>query len=148
MPVTVEVPASTLRCLRVRHEPSEVSWVRRALRDDLLRDPRTEPVADDVAVVTSELVGNAVRHGAPLDGGLLVRWRIGDEGVVVEVVDGGGPAAPSEQRVEARDPDPLATCGRGLRIVEELSRRWGTSLDVEGRRTVWAVVAGAAPAVA
>jgi len=149
VPVTVEVPASTLRCLRVRHEPSEVASVRRAMRDDLLHDPRLAPVADDVAVVTSELVGNAVRHGAPLDGGLLVRWRVGGEGVVVEVVDGGGPSAPGEQpQVEARDADPLDTCGRGLRIVEELSRRWGTSLDADGRRTVWAVVAGAVPAVA
>ncbi|WP_194907372.1 ATP-binding protein [Quadrisphaera sp. INWT6] len=149
MPVTVEVPASTLRCLRVRHEPAEVSAVRRALREDLRRDPRAETVADDVAVVTSELVGNAVRHGAPLDGGLLVRWGVGDEGVVVEVVDGGGPSGPGErQPVEAHDADPLATCGRGLRIVEELSRRWGTSLDADGRRTVWAVVDGAVPAVA
>lgn len=149
MPVTIEVPASTLRCLRVRHEPSEVSAVRRALRDDLRRDSRAEPLADDVAVITSELVGNAVRHGAPLDGGLLVRWRVGDEGVVVEVVDGGAPSGPDQrQRVEAHDADPLATSGRGLRIVEQLSRRWGSSVDADGRRTVWAVVDGAVPAVA
>ncbi|MGQ7295842.1 ATP-binding protein [Quadrisphaera sp. KR29] len=138
MPVSIEVPASTVRCVRVRHEPQEVSSVRRVLHDELVHDPRTSSAADDVAVVTSELVGNAVRHGTPLDGGLLVRWRITGDEVAVEVVDGGGDDPPRE--LAARDADPLATCGRGLRIVEEIARRWGTSLDAEGRRTVWALV--------
>ncbi len=140
MPVTIEVPASTLRCLRVRHEPAEVSVVRRTMHGELLANPLTTAVADDVAVVTSELVGNAVRHGSPLDGGLLVRWRVRGDEVTVEVVDGGG--GPEHHReVVARDADPLDTSGRGLRIVDTLARRWGTSLDTEGRRTVWAVLA-------
>lgn len=139
MPVSIEVPASTVRCVRVRHEPQEVSSVRRALHDDLLRDPRTSQVADDVAVVTSELVGNAVRHGTPLDGGLLVRWRLTGEAVAVEVVDGGGGDGPPRE-LAAHDADPLDTCGRGLSIVEELARRWGTSVDTAGHRTVWALV--------
>lgn len=149
MPVTIEVPASTLRCLRVQHEPAEVAVVRRALLADLERDPRASLVADDAAVVTSELVGNAVRHGAPLEGGLLVRWRVGEEVVAIEVVDGGGGSGPSPRRtLEALDADPMATSGRGLRIVEQLARRWGTSVDAEGRRTVWAVLDTPAPAVA
>jgi serine/threonine-protein kinase RsbW len=139
VPVSIEVPASTVRCVRVRHEPQEVSSVRRALHDDLLRDPRTSPVADDVAVVTSELVGNAVRHGTPLEGGLLVRWRLTSEAVAVEVVDGGGGDGPPRE-LAAHDADPLDTCGRGLYIVEELARRWGTSVDTAGHRTVWALV--------
>lgn len=149
MPVTIEVPASTVRCVRVRHEPQEVSSVRRALHEDLLADPRTSSVADDVAVVTSELVGNAVRHGQPLDGGLLVRWRVTGDEVAVEVVDGGGGSGPPRE-VAARDADPMATCGRGLRIVEQIARRWGTSVDTSGHRTVWALVpfVPAAPAVA
>ncbi|WP_180357606.1 ATP-binding protein [Streptomyces sp. NP160] len=144
------MPASTVRCVRVRHEPQEVSSVRRALHDDLLRDPRTSPVADDVAVVTSELVGNAVRHGSPLDGGLIVRWRLSGDEVAVEVVDGGGGDGPPRE-VAAHDADPMDTCGRGLHIVEEISRRWGTSVDTAGRRTVWALVPfapGSRPAAA
>nr|WP_281270545.1 ATP-binding protein [Quadrisphaera granulorum] len=133
------MPFSAVRCVRVLHEPREVSSVRRALHEDLLRDPRAAQVADDVAVVTSELVGNAVRHGSPLDGGLIVRWRITDDEVSVEVVDGGTGGAPGHD-VAAYDADPLATSGRGLHIVQTLTRRWGSSLDAEGRRTVWAFV--------
>ncbi|TXR51594.1 ATP-binding protein [Quadrisphaera setariae] len=146
VPVSIEVPACTVRCVRVRHEPAEVSSVRRALHDDLLRDPRTSLVADDVAVVTSELVGNAVRHGSPLDGGLLVRWRVTGDEVAVEVVDGGGGDGPPRE-LSAHDADPMDVCGRGLYIVEEIARRWGTTVDTAGHRTVWALVPFAASAV-
>jgi len=39
-------------------------------------------------------------------------------------------------------PTPGATGGRGLRIVEKLSTRWGTSSDADGT-TVWAEVPAA-----
>ena len=40
---------------------------------------------------------------------------------------------------ELGEPTQAATGGRGLRIVEKLSRRWGTSTGEEGT-TVWAEV--------
>ena len=54
--------------------------------------------------------------------------------VQVSVSDGGGQTVP-----ELGEPTQAATGGRGLRIVEKLSRRWGTSTGDEGT-TVWAEV--------
>ena len=128
MPVSIEVPASTVRCVRVRHEPQEVSSVRRALHDDLLRDPRTSQVADDVAVVTSELVGNAVRH-AGTDVVLTVRC---DDHLVVTVHDGADPIAAEVPDTAA----PGAASGRGLQIVSVISDEWGVVPDDQGK-SVW-----------
>jgi hypothetical protein len=52
----------------------------------------------------------------------------------VSVSDGGGPTRP-----ELGEPAQGATGGRGLRIVEKLSSRWGTSTGEDGI-TVWAEV--------
>ena len=88
-------------------------------------------VAEDVELVVSELVTNAVVASTGEDG----RPRYADEGgglpivhlrlrsdqlrLVVEVWD------PSPQAPEARQPEPDAENGRGLVLVEALSRRWG-----------------------
>lgn len=87
---------------------------------------------DDALLVVSELVGNAVRHGAahvlltvqraaPAQGGLLT----------LGVQDGSAvlPQAPQD-RTDAES-------GRGLRIVDVLSRRWGVAELGPGKR-VWA----------
>ena len=72
--------------------------------------------ADDVCLLTSELVTNALRHGAgPLD---LTVTRIGDR-LRVAVADQGD-ALP-----EPRTAAPDAPGGRGLAIVAALSLRWG-----------------------
>jgi hypothetical protein len=63
-----------------------------------------------------------------------VAWRIGPGSVQVSVSDGGGPTVP-----ELGEPTQGATGGRGLRIVQKLSSRWGTSTGEEGT-TVWAEV--------
>ena len=130
------------------HEAMAVPHARRALVRDLSTepvDPAVAAVVDAVAVVVSELLGNAVRHAAPLgEGDLILRWSVGPEAVRVEVVDGGGGA------LAPRDAKTTATTGRGLRIVEALSCDWGSDTDASGRRTVWAAIAteeqhGAAP---
>lgn len=127
------------------HEPAAVPAARRVLTGQLERDAALLPVVDEIAVVVSELLANAVRHGRPIGrGDLLLRWRVEADGVEVSVVDGGG----GDVRVPSPDPD--ATSGRGMHIVTALSRAWGTSEDASGRRTVWATVpvpqrAGASP---
>jgi len=55
-------------------------------------------------------------------------------GARIVVCDGGGPTVP-----ELGEPTQGATGGRGLRIVEKLSSRWGTSTGEDGT-TVWAEV--------
>ena len=91
--------------------------------------PRT---LEEVLLVISELVTNAVRHGpdrGPIH--LLVRR----DGVVrIEVQDRGrGFDAPG---TAALDPD-LSIGGYGLEIVRRLSTDWGITLR-QGRTLVWA----------
>ncbi len=81
--------------------------------------------ADDIALLTSELVTNAVRHAAtPAE--MLV--QVSDRTVRVEVHDAtSGPVQP-------RQPD--TNGGRGLRLVELLSDRWGVDARPPGK-SVW-----------
>lgn len=85
-------------------------------------------VSDDVALVTGELVANAVVH-AHSESDLRVR-RSGAV-VRVEVTDF-GPGMPEPQA-----PDLTAPNGRGLLIVSALSQAWGIDPD-RGCKTVWA----------
>jgi anti-sigma regulatory factor (Ser/Thr protein kinase) len=91
----------------------------------------------DAAAVAAELVGNAVRHAAPLPGGVVrVVWRtVAGGGVEIRVTDGGAAAAPQICQVT---PDSIS--GRGLTIVEALATRWGVENDGAGGQCVWAEV--------
>jgi len=85
---------------------------------------------DDVKIVASELVNNAVVHGA---GRITLRTQLQDGVVRVEVVDEGTGNTPAIRE----SAEPTEPGGQGLRIVESLSRRWGT---FEGTTHVWADV--------
>jgi anti-sigma regulatory factor (Ser/Thr protein kinase) len=119
--------------VRVAPTPASVGVVRSVLRRDLAVLP--ESAREDVALVASELLGNAMRHGSALaDGRLAVAWGVGEMGVEISVTDGGGPTLP-----RASEPAPTDIGGRGLSIVASVAARWG----VERRgfeTTVWAVV--------
>ena len=122
--------------LRVRHEPAAVSAARRQVRSQLADETLPEPLLDDVEVVLSELMGNAVRHARPIAGGvLLVGWRIADDELTIRVTDGG-----SAKRIEPRDSSPMSDSGRGLHIVERLATAWGVTDHAGSLRTVWAVL--------
>lgn len=122
--------------LRVRHEAAAVSAARRRVRRELADEPLPEPLLDDVEVVLSELMGNAVRHARPIAGGvLLVGWRMADDELTIRVTDGG-----SGQRIEPREASPLSDSGRGLHIVERLVTAWGVTDHAGSLRTVWAVL--------
>ena len=125
------------RAVAVAHRPGAVPAARRALSSDIA--VRVDPdLAHEVSVVASELLGNAVRHARPDETGrVLLRWQVRGEVVDVEVTDGGSSAEVRPQR-----PAPLATSGRGLRIVRALAHEWGVVEDEEGRRTVWAALGG------
>ncbi len=114
---------------------SSVGVARRRLMSDLIEADVYDSAVCDVALVISELFSNALRHAAPLpEAKIRVAWRIGQACVLVAVSDGGGPTVP-----ELGEPAQGATGGRGLRIVEKLSIRWGTSTGEDGT-TVWAEV--------
>ncbi len=119
--------------VRVAPTPASVGYVRAVLRDDLAVLP--EPVREEVALVASELVGNAVLHARALDDGqLVIDWGVGEYGVEIAVTDGGGSTQPV-----ATEPAPTEISGRGLSIVATLAARWGVEQHGSGR-TVWAIV--------
>lgn len=116
----------------VRHEPTSVGVVRQHLAADLANNGVREDRAEDVTLVASELVGNAVRH-AELSPScdLGISWTITPLDVLVSVAD----ASDREPRLRAVGAD--APSGRGLAIVDQLSSTWGVEQLDTGKR-VWA----------
>jgi anti-sigma regulatory factor (Ser/Thr protein kinase) len=90
----------------------------------------------DAKLVATELVNNAV---VPGEGRITLRAELREDAVRVEVIDEGSGNAP-QIRAEAEGD---GSGGRGLRIVDALSVRWGT---FEGTTHVWADVGLAPPA--
>lgn len=122
--------------LRLPHAPEAVGAARRRVRAELAGVGVSDDVLDDVEVVVSELLGNAVRYARPIAGGvLLVGWRFEGDEVQVRVTDGG-----SGRKVELRETSAMADSGRGLHIVERLTAAWGVTEHVGGLRTVWAAI--------
>jgi two-component sensor histidine kinase len=129
----MEVTAASV--LLLPFAAASVGVARRRLVSDLLDAGVYDSGVCDVSLVISELFSNALRHAGPLPGAQVrVTWQIEASSVQVAVSDGGGPTRP-----ELGHPTQAATGGRGLRIVEKLSRRWGASIGEDGT-TVWAEV--------
>jgi anti-sigma regulatory factor (Ser/Thr protein kinase) len=122
--------------LRLQHSAAAVATARRQIRHELESVGIVESVLDDLEVVVSELLGNSVRHAAPIAGNvLLLTWRIAADEVTVRVTDGGG-----GRGVSPRHAGPMSDSGRGLQIVERLARVWGVSEHAGGLRSVWAAL--------
>ena len=116
----------------VRHEPASASAVRREIALDLDLHGVDPDRIDEVALVASELIGNAVRHcDATERNELDVSWTVGTQDVVVSVED------PSETLPVLRHAPPDAPSGRGLTIVQALTSEWGVEPTQRGKR-VWA----------
>ncbi len=84
---------------------------------------------DDLLLATSELVSNAVAHGAPPVELLLDTDPLGVRITVVSTHTSGQPSPREATREDSH--------GRGLAMVARLSRDWGWRVD-EGRMHVWA----------
>jgi anti-sigma regulatory factor (Ser/Thr protein kinase) len=82
---------------------------------------------EDVEMVTSELVSNAITHaGAPSFG--LELMRLEASGAVAVVVTDPCPRPPVKREPSADDGH-----GRGLHVVEGLSARWGWTAQDPGK---------------
>jgi anti-sigma regulatory factor (Ser/Thr protein kinase) len=103
---------------------------------NVLAETGLSALAEDAALITSELVSNAVAASAVLDGRPPVSLRVsaGDGGVVIEVWD----YSPADVKTFTADSD--SETGRGLVIVEALSKAWGQSRRGVNRKCVWAVL--------
>ena len=82
------------------------------------------PAADDAITALNEMVTNAVQHSrSGLSGGSIeVRLTVTDASVLAEVLDAGPLGIPA-----AVSHDTFAERGRGLVLVEALTRAWGSA---------------------
>jgi anti-sigma regulatory factor (Ser/Thr protein kinase) len=115
------------------------AWIANTLRGLLPVGPRTDELLQDVLIVVSELVTNAVRHGRPDVAGPRLRLLAGESAVRVEVRNRGRAFALPTERAALLDES-----GRGLEVVRHLARAVG--VDDEGATvSVWAVLETAVP---
>jgi anti-sigma regulatory factor (Ser/Thr protein kinase) len=106
-----------------------------------LRRWDTPHSSQDIAVVVSELLTNALRHALPGAGdtwprrpvrlGLLQHGRW----LLCAVAD------PGKTIPRPRTPGPLAEEGRGLQMVYALSDQWGYTAPSDEGKIVWAMFA-------
>ena len=91
-------------------------------------------VCDRAALVASELVMNAVMHGSePI--GFCVELQ--HDVVAIAVTD----ADERQEPFEPLEPSFDGTQGRGLTIVESVTRRWGFTQHPDDGKTVWGEIA-------
>jgi anti-sigma regulatory factor (Ser/Thr protein kinase) len=110
-------------------DPGAVRDARAAVRERL-RDWDLDSLADLTALLVSELVTNALRHATGPIGVCLVRPAGLGDVLLVEVSD----PLPDPPRERAARPEDES--GRGLQLVANSSRRWGTRPGEAGK-TVW-----------
>jgi anti-sigma regulatory factor (Ser/Thr protein kinase) len=114
--------------LQLPHTTESVRRARRTIAAFL--DPAEVPgtVVDDLLLLVSELVTNAVVHaGSPA----VVRLDADIKRIKVAVADRDADKAPS-----VVEPDPLSSSGRGVLLVDRLAARWGVEPQCEGK-VVW-----------
>ncbi|MGW1068119.1 ATP-binding protein [Streptomyces aureus] len=87
-----------------------------------------DALTEDARLVVSELVSNAITHGA---GNVRLQLRHDDHELRIQVTDDSTKPA-RRRRASASD-----LGGRGLQLVARLSLRWGVA---DGGRTTYAVI--------
>jgi CheY-like chemotaxis protein len=97
--------------------------------DAVLEQWDCRQLLDDVQLLVSELVTNAVVH-ARSDAQVAVRLL--PDALRIEVVDRGRPHLPAPSVPERAD----AESGRGLFLVEQLATAWGVE-PIDGGKSVW-----------
>ncbi|GAA1592649.1 ATP-binding SpoIIE family protein phosphatase [Actinoplanes couchii] len=125
--------------MQVAAEPTGPSRVRQWMSARLREWNVPEPVIGSAILCTSELTTNALLHaGTPAQ----VHIDLNGERLLVSVADTGTRGSVIRARADA-----LASRGRGLGLIEDLSDSWGTDPTVRGS-TVWfeMLLAGKPPA--
>lgn len=118
----VSGPAQT----RLPNDATAPGLARSFLRDAAC-DVHHAEVLDEAQLLVSELVTNAVLHGAPP---ITVRVECDGARLLVSVTDG------SSDPAQLRDAGPDAVSGRGIRLVDFISDQWGVQ-PAEPGKDVW-----------
>jgi anti-sigma regulatory factor (Ser/Thr protein kinase) len=118
-PLPTAVPCARLHAIHVLHE-----WGLRAL-------------AEDVALIVSELITNAIDASVvlPERPPITLRLLADEKSLLIEAWD------QSPLDLEPRQADADDECGRGLTVVAALSHRWGWERTGHQRKVVWAELA-------
>lgn len=103
--------------VRLRFHPTAAGAARSHLTRFLTAHAVPVAVIDDARLVVSELVANAVQHGRPSpDGYLSLAWVLDATSLLLTVEDAG------DQPIGRRAPDADSMSGRGLHIIDSLTR--------------------------
>ena len=106
--------------------PAGRRWITQCLREH----GAPERTCSTVALLTSELVTNAVKYG-PGDGEILL--SVGCRAAHLDVaVRDESDDVPVERRA-----GPTAVGGRGLRLVDQLADDWGVQVHPRHGKSVW-----------
>ena len=118
-PLPTAVSCARLHTVHVLHE-----WGLRA-------------IADDAALVVSELITNAADASIVLPDRppITLRLLATEKALVIEAWD------QSPLDLEPREADADDECGRGLTVVAALGERWGWERTGHNRKVVWAELA-------
>lgn len=133
-------PSSTVRALEISiaADKALVAEVRHSVQA-ALASWGASAIADDMAVVASELAANAIKHA---DSEATVRLRLAEGQALLEVDDS------SMRRPVTRRAGAAAEEGRGLLLVQALAAEWGWKYRQGGGKTVWASLPAPAGGVA
>jgi anti-sigma regulatory factor (Ser/Thr protein kinase) len=117
--------------VELAHDPDSAAEARRALGE--VSDHLSPRRLEDARLLVSELVTNAIRHAALVDGDLIRLIVVtGETALRIEVCD---PGRGFDAAEPLPHPDPTQPSGWGLYLVRELSDRWGVERD--GGTRVW-----------
>jgi anti-sigma regulatory factor (Ser/Thr protein kinase) len=146
-----DVNGRFVSCVALPAMTSSVATARLHTRT-LMEKWEVPAVVDDAEVVVSEILTNAIKATTSLPGDagppsdrpehVCLCLFLDDGELVVEVWD------PRYETPERRDVDLYDEGGRGLWLVESLSRDWGVRWPATGGKIVWARLPCPAPAPA
>jgi two-component sensor histidine kinase len=117
-------PSSQSVHVELRPDPSAPASARRFVAEHAgLAD-----AAEALALLTSELVTNAVLHARTA---MVLGVTVGTSRVLVTIADGDVGGTPQVQ-----PPDDQRPSGRGILLVEAMAAQWGV-FENDGGKTVW-----------